>query len=1231
MADKLYDFSKELDSFKALLDKYNDITSSNEEIIRLFQEGIRTFGNNSTKVKETLDNFPSLKEYYEKLKSAIEELKSARIESAKAINSLAQTYVGVSEADIKGLFELQKKVKDIQDKINEVQNKPLDANFTFDIQTKIINDLNEKLKETNDEIDELKDSSEELTDIYDKLNTGGNNVAEAFDKFNQSAKKTVETTNQIKENIAETAEHQSKVTAEAEKTLKKYQTLKETLGAIGKFVGEVVKANWQFENAAIKTGKAMGMSYSESMAYHKFMLKNTPDLLNALAMPLEEVLEFQNKFSAATNRSINLTKQQLKIFGSMSKMIGDETANELVSEMDKLGNSLYESGEQAFKLMADAKKQGLNLSNLSKSFANNLKLAHSYNFKNGVDGVRQMTVLSERLKFNLESISTAADNMTSVEGAISTAANIQKLGGAFAMNFSDPMRLMYESWNDFESLTERIVDTVKGKATFNRETGEMQMGSLDRRFLQEYAKALGVSFEDVFQMATQQAKYQDMESSFQRGLSEEQKTAVGNRATYNPLTGEYQVTYYDTNNNQKTTALRDVNSEIANQIIKGNDTEDALLGKASDTLTSVQAIEGLLKSSKIFQTTEEKYTAAKDQIKTGGAQIGETVRPLTRDAFDVAKDFLADNAIYAAGALGAYGIGKAYFNSKGGINRLINKRADRNVRSGSKPSKLKQFFGSKTGKRVAKAGKWGAAIAGTAFLASMLMGASSGEEAEGLTKQEEINRNTESKNKIDKTNELISTNQEESEYQTKLLEKIEQNTRGYGNYSADYLYNLNKGANSSYKSADALNIASAVSTSGMFGAYGASTLLNLFGKGNGAFTKKLPAIGNALMIGGSIFDVGSSILTDKANKKSLDLQLYNGDITKQEYISKRKESDDAKNRAIGDAVGSLVGTYVGQIAGRMLGTAAGGAIGTLITPGAGTAVGAAIGSQAGQLIGSAGGYWLGGKIGSAAGTLFNKSSQDLTYEVEQTNRVKSFDYETSKFGKNALTSDNIAVTALQANIKSSDILASIYDLLSKNFDSDSFREERNAEIAHINGENYTKWYDPFGLFGHNDSWFSNGGIVTANNGLASIPGNSLTGDKVPVLANSREMILNTSQQKGLFKFIDNLSKNIRVISEYESPTFIKNDGFTSYQPSFKPNSYNQSQFPTNLNLNISGNINLNANGQSVSLKELINDATFKRELAQLIMHQMSKNSSGGRINYNDIRTRQNSFYTVNNI
>ena len=48
--------------------------------------------------------------------------------------------------------------------------------------------------------------------------------------------------------------------------------------------------------------------------------------------------------------------------------------------------------------------------------------------------------------------------------------------------------------------------------------------------------------------------------------------------------------------------------------------------------------------------------------------------------------------------------------------------------------------------------------------------------------------------------------------------------------------------------------------------------------------------------------------------------------------------------------------------------------------------------------------------------------------------------------------------------------------------------------------------------------FANGGIVGAQNGYI-IPGTSYTGDKVPILANSGEMVLNLSQQQNLLKLL----------------------------------------------------------------------------------------------------------------
>ena len=113
----------------------------------------------------------------------------------------------------------------------------------------------------------------------------------------------------------------------------------------------------------------------------------------------------------------------------------------------------------------------------------------------------------------MDSIANAADKFETIEGAIGTAANLQMLGGSFANQFGNPLEAMNMAMLDMEGFTNKIVDTFSGKAIFNRETGQAEMSAIDKRFLKEAAKQLGLNYEDAWNMATQSAKIKDVERS----------------------------------------------------------------------------------------------------------------------------------------------------------------------------------------------------------------------------------------------------------------------------------------------------------------------------------------------------------------------------------------------------------------------------------------------------------------------------------------------------------------------------------------------------------------------------------------------------------------------------------------------------------------------------------------------------------------------------------------------
>ena len=73
---------------------------------------------------------------------------------------------------------------------------------------------------------------------------------------------------------------------------------------------------------------------------------------------------------------------------------------------------------------ARAALEGLNVKKFSDAFTNNIKMASKYTFKEGITGIQKMTLLSQRLKFNMESVGTAMDKFSTLEGALDSGMEI---------------------------------------------------------------------------------------------------------------------------------------------------------------------------------------------------------------------------------------------------------------------------------------------------------------------------------------------------------------------------------------------------------------------------------------------------------------------------------------------------------------------------------------------------------------------------------------------------------------------------------------------------------------------------------------------------------------------------------------------------------------------------------------------------------------------------------------
>lgn len=398
-------------------------------------------------------------------------------------------------------------------------------------------------------IDETSESftnlSSEVQSVLKKFNTAGFDTSKIKD-VNDLNSELLNLDNQRREAVKNIAISHSKVNAEIEKSEKTLDTILK----LSKLVWNEIKEGgnkWiEIDDKLTKVGRTIGLSTQQIRGYQENILDNYGRMAQRLGMTFEELFKFQEQYTKNTGRAVSLTNEQTMALASVSKMVGETATEEMVKNMDDFGASTQTATSYLALNMARARSQGLDAQKASETFAKNVKLASKYTFREGVNGISKMTLLSQKLKFNMDSIANAAEKFETVEGAIGTAANLQMLGSTYSSQFGNPLEAMNMAMLDMEGFTQKIVDTFSGKAIFNRETGQVEMSAIDKRLMREAAKQLGISYEEAWNMASQKARIGDVERQINKtqNFSEEDKSWITSKAQYNAETKQHYVTIY---------------------------------------------------------------------------------------------------------------------------------------------------------------------------------------------------------------------------------------------------------------------------------------------------------------------------------------------------------------------------------------------------------------------------------------------------------------------------------------------------------------------------------------------------------------------------------------------------------------------------------------------------------------------------------------------------------------
>ena len=322
-----------------------------------------------------------------------------------------------------------------------------------------------------------------------------------------------------------------------------YNNIKKGLMASWGVVKNIANRWYEWQHIAYSTSRALGKDREEAEAFFNRSLRYTRELSKNYGISYEQITKFQSELSNALGRSVDMSRQQVESMAAMSALSSPEDANKMVDEMDRFGGSIQDASFYMELTQERAQKLGLNPVKAAKTIAESLKLASTYSFREGIDGLSKMALEAQRLRISMESVTQASENFNTIEGAIENSAKLQMLGGRFAAFGGNPMANLYNATSSQEDFFESVKQMFSNNGVFNRQTGVVEIDPITRRFIMEAAKSMGMNVGDALQMAQSSVKNREIESRLRyRDFTDAQRAFIESKAQYDAATQSFKIT-----------------------------------------------------------------------------------------------------------------------------------------------------------------------------------------------------------------------------------------------------------------------------------------------------------------------------------------------------------------------------------------------------------------------------------------------------------------------------------------------------------------------------------------------------------------------------------------------------------------------------------------------------------------------------------------------------------------
>lgn len=667
------------DNADVLVGKFKDLANEAKKIQSTFNN---TFHGSEKDVEELLNSSRELSILYGELEEQMKNFASLINDAGEKMDSLAEKYHITREEAAKNI-ELLEQYSVLQNKLNDL----LAEQSRYTPHSDEYENIEAALNDTAQSLDKIKkrlnSSAVSAKMLYDYENGINSELQEALDYRQQISDETEKN----KKLTKETTEHLKKGNAELKKTQAWTRDVEKAFAIVGAEIKKGFEKLKEVEKITREIGRTGGLSSNQIKALGQNILSNYGDMAVRLGMTTKDIFKFQESYIKNTGRAIVLTNEQVESMAGLSKFTGGEAVDEMGKSIDAMGGSASNAIDYLTLSMAKAANQGLNIEQTSKNFAKNIKMASKYTFSKGVDGISKMTLLSQRLKFNMESIGNAIDKFSTIEGAISTSANLQMLGGSFAAQFSNPLQAMGEALLDAEGFTKRITDTFASTAVFNKETGQVEMSPIDKAKMKEAANQLGISYDELWNMAAQQAKIGHIERAVNgKNLSEEQKSFLANTAQYDTAKGDWYITKTDEDGNQKKVYFNDKNSNLSEELKTVQEQSDVAKATFNDVHAIRNSLDQYVKNRiSDTRTWEETTTGIKEKKDLALANTIDWATSWAKEPITTIAEWLPGLVLAIGGLAATWGLGLL----KGSAIKTLGRGAAKTFGGGAKSGIVK--------------------------------------------------------------------------------------------------------------------------------------------------------------------------------------------------------------------------------------------------------------------------------------------------------------------------------------------------------------------------------------------------------------------------------------------------------------------------------------------------------------------------------------------------------------